>query len=442
MEMLSRRRATAFFLITIIPAQGFAAEPALPLSFQEAVRLAGEKPPAVVMSHERVQQALARLAQARTNLYPQLSAAASETRRTVNLAAQGITIPGMDPLVGPFNTFDARLKLTQALFDAETLQGLRYAEAGHALALEEKRKVRQDTMALVGTLYIEAKRARDAVALGEALLERDKKETALAGSQVRLGTGSRQALDEAKAREADSVRYLAAARADAESRRLDLAAALDLPLERMISFSEMPTSPPWNEVQEAVLMNGETHPDVAVARETLNQRLAGADVIKAGYAPKVSASLDYGESGNVPSGSLATYNVGGQISIPIFEGGSRQKKVEEAEHQVRESRAGLEDTRVRIRAKARSAAQAEKKSWAGVQAAGTALSVADKDLALAREKLRLGLSTGIEEAEEEAKDAQARDAFEESVATYQTARVSLEQALGKMDALTQGANKK
>jgi outer membrane protein TolC len=425
----------------LIPFQVVASGPALLLSFEDAIRLAGEKPPAVVMSHERVQQAVARLAQARTSLYPQLSAAASETRRTVNLAAQGITIPGVNPLVGPFNTFDARIKLTQALFDAETLQGLRYAEAGQALATEQKRKIRQDTMALVGTLYVEAKRAQDAVALGQTLLERDRRETALAASQVRLGTGSPQALDEAKAREADSERFLAAARADAESRRLDLAAALDLPLEGPISYKEIPEPAPGPEIKEAAVLDAGTTPDVAVARQTLVQREAGAQAIKAGYAPKFSASADYGESGNLPSGSLATYDVGGQVSVPIFEGGSRQKKVDEAEHQIKESRAGLDDAREQAKAKAQSAAQAEEKSWAAVEAAGTALAVSDKDLALAREKLRLGLETAMEEIEEKAKEAQARDTFEEAVAAYQVARVSLEQALGKMDDLT-GEGKK
>src|SRR5437879_4823500 len=67
------------------PAQAAAAP--LELRFEDAVRMAGEKPASVVITHERVQQAIARLAQTRAGLWPQLTASASESRQTRNLAA-------------------------------------------------------------------------------------------------------------------------------------------------------------------------------------------------------------------------------------------------------------------------------------------------------------------------------------------------------------------
>jgi len=411
--------------------------PPLALSFEDAIRMAGEKPASVVMAHERVQQAVARLAQAHSSLLPQVSASASEERRTVNLAAEGITIPipGFSTEVGPFNTFDARLKLTQAIFDAETLQSLKFARAGQDLAFEQKHKAQQDTMALVATLYVEAKRARDAIALGETLETRDKKELTLAASQVKLGTGSQTDADEAVAHLAESQRYLTAAQSQAEERRLDLASALDLPVDQAIVFKDSPTLAPEAAMNPLTSEELESHPDVAVARQTLVQREAQAGVIKAGYAPKVSAEADYGASGNLPSNSIGTYNYGGQVSMPIFEGGDRQRRVDEAQHQVQESQTQLEDTRIQTQAKARSAAESVKSSWAAVQSKKTALEVADKELDLARQKLRLGVGTDLEWIEQEARDAQARDDWEEATATYQMARVTLAQALGKMESL-------
>jgi outer membrane protein len=407
------------------------------LTFEEAIHMAGEKPAGVITAHERVQQAMARLAQARTSLLPQISAGASEERRTVNLAAQGIAIPvpGFNTRVGPFNTFDARLKLTQALFDAETLHALKFAHAGQDLAIEQKRKVREDSMALVATLYVEAKRAKDGITLGEKFLARDEKELSLATSQVKLGTGSQTDADEVSARLAESQRFLAAAKAQAEERRLDLAAALDLPPDQPILFKESPTSSMEAGLEPLSASELEQHPDVAVARQTLTQREAQAGVIKAGYVPKVSAQADYGASGTLPSDSIATYSYGGQVSVPLFEGGNRQKRVKEAEHQVQESRTQLEDTRIQTEAKAKSAAESVKSSRVGVDSRQTALQVADKELALAQQKLRLGVGTDLELIEQEAKDAQARDDWEEAVATYQMARVTLAQALGKMESL-------
>jgi outer membrane protein len=408
---------------------------ALELSFEKTVRLAGEAPASVVMSHERVQQAVARLGQTRSSLMPQLSATASQSQRTVNLAAQGITIPGVNPLVGPFQTFDARLRLTQALFDAETIQGLKFAQAGHRLALEQERKARQDTMALAAALYIEAKRAREGIALGKVLKERDEKELALARSQEGLGTGPETAVDEAEAHLYDSERFLTAAQADAYQRHLDLAAALDLPMDRPIAFQDGPRLAPPEGIEEIASTNLESHPDVAVARETLVQRQAQTGVLKAGYVPKISAQADYGQSGALPSDSVATYQFGGQLSVPIFEGGQRQKKLQEARHQVQESRTQLEDAREQTQAKAWSAFESVKRSWAGVQARESALRVADRELALARQKLKLGVGTDLEWIEQKARRAQAWDDREEAVATYQIARVGLAQALGKMEML-------
>jgi outer membrane protein len=386
----------------------------LDLSFEQAVRMAGEKPASVVMSHERVQQAVARLAQTRTNLFPQVSATASESRQTRNLAAQGITIPGQDPLIGPFNTFDARLKLTQALFDAETLEGLKFARTGRDLALMQKRKSQQDTMSLVATLYIQAKRAQDAIALGNVLKTREEKELALARSQVSLGTGSQMDAEEAGARLADSERFLTAAQAQAEERRLDLAAALDFPVNQPIVFEDSSQLPPPDTMGPLNVESLESHPDVAVARESLAQKQAQEGVIKSGYAPKVSASADYGASGKLPSDSVGTYTVGGQLQ---------------------ESQTQLEDVRIQTQAKAKSAAEAVKSSWAAVQARKSASDVANTELELARHKLRLGVGTDLEFTEQEAKAAQASDNWDEAVATYQMARVTLAQSRGKMESL-------
>jgi len=417
------------------PAWALGAGAPMELSFEQAVRLAEEKPAAVVMSHERVQQAVARLGESRTNLFPQVTATASESRQTRNLAAQGITIPGQPPLIGPFNTFDVRVKLTQALFDSETLEGLKFARAGRDLAIEQKRKSQQDTMALVATLYVQAKRAQDGIVLGDILKARDEKELALARSQLKLGTGSPTDADEAGARLAESEQFLTATRSQAEERRLDLTAALDLSPDQAIAFKDSLALPPPEAMPPVSPADIESHPDVAVARETLAQKQAQEGVLKAGYVPKVSASADYGASGQLPSDSLGTYTFGGQVSVPVFEGGNRPKRVQEAHHQIQESVAQLEDTRIQTQAKARSAAEEVKNGWASVQSCRIAFDVASKESELAQQRFRLGMGTDVELAEQEAKTAQARDTWEEAVAAYQMARVNLAKSLGKMESL-------
>src|SRR5579872_2911130 len=99
---MKRRLWVLTALLWSRPAQG-TEKTALALSFEEALRLAAERPANIVMAHERVQQAVARLGQTEANLLPQVTASASQSRQTRNLAAQGLNIPGLDPRLGPFN---------------------------------------------------------------------------------------------------------------------------------------------------------------------------------------------------------------------------------------------------------------------------------------------------------------------------------------------------
>ena len=58
--------------------------------------------------------------QALSELLPNVSGRVAETRQLVNLAAFGFPLPaGFPSIVGPFNVFDARVYLTQSIFDCQ-----------------------------------------------------------------------------------------------------------------------------------------------------------------------------------------------------------------------------------------------------------------------------------------------------------------------------------
>src|SRR4051812_44085664 len=97
-----------------------------------------------------------------SQLLPNLSGRVSETRQKINLAAFGFggpsgpSFPGVSDIVGPFNVFDARLYVSQAIFDREAQNDAR----AEAHALEAARFMRQSARDFVihvaGNLYIQA----------------------------------------------------------------------------------------------------------------------------------------------------------------------------------------------------------------------------------------------------------------------------------------------
>jgi len=405
------------------------------LSLPEALQLARERHVQVLVSQERVRQALARIAQVKSGLYPRFDAAISQYRKTINLEAFGIDpgTPGFDLTPPPFNVFDARLKLQQTLFDLTLFRRLDAARSGQRLSAAEQEKAEADALALVANLYLEAQRAQEAVEYAQYLQKRDWARLGIADSQLRLGLGSDFDVTGARAALADSRSLVARVRAEAEERRLDLAAALGLPVDQPLSFT---TRDPW--LRRKPPQDGEldsllaSHPDVLVAQRQVETQVQQRRQEVAEYYPKLGASADVGASGPDPGNVTDTYSFGGQLSIPIYQGGLRKARVQEASSKIRESEAQLEQTRRDRLAEAKSALVALRQAEEGYRAAQADFAKAAQGLGLARERRGIGLGSDLEVIEAQATWASAKDQSSEALATYRLAWVNLQYRLGRM----------
>ncbi|HEX5036107.1 MAG TPA: TolC family protein [bacterium] len=417
----------------------FVAAAPLKLDLREAMRLARQRGTQAVVADERVQQALSRLTQARSVFLPQIGGTASFQRRTINLNAMGINIPGQNPKVGPFNTSDARLSVTQSIFDAAAIQRLRALQAGRDISEAERRKAEQDAMALVGSFYLNARRGEDQVRLAQSLLRVAEKRLAVAREARRVGAGTDLDVLQLESGVADRREDLAAARTTALEQRLDLAAALGLPQDHAIAFAAGDPFPKMkipsdDEITAAV----SGHPDMEVAEQTVKERKREISVEKADFFPKISASADYGASGTSFGDSFGTYSVGGQASLPIFRGGLRSGRIKEAKAKARESEVQRDDVARRTEAKARTARENLKQTSLLLEAARSDQKEAEKRLNVSRDRSESGAGSDLEAVESEAGAAAARDRSREAEATALLARVELEHALGRLDALIDG----
>src|SRR5262249_18368452 len=91
------------------------------LNLGAAINLALENNLATLLARERRREAHGVEQQARAGLLPNISATANQANLTTNLAALGFTgerFPGFgSTFIGPFNNFDARARLQQAIFN-------------------------------------------------------------------------------------------------------------------------------------------------------------------------------------------------------------------------------------------------------------------------------------------------------------------------------------
>lgn len=403
------------------------------LGFRQALQLARERHVEVVLAEERVQRAIERLSEAGSVLRPQLTATVSQSRQTRNLEAMGITIPGRDPLVGPFNTFDGRLRWNQPLFDAEALDRLKAARADRALSEAESARAREDALALAATLYLEARRAGQSVELARAVADWAQARLELAQARLRSGSGTAVEEDQASA-ELESARHrLRAAEAEAVERRLDLAVALGLDPETPPGFAEeSPEELSSESFREGGPNAALDSPDVRVARAHLERRSLERSVERSARLPSLSASADYGLSGTTPGRSLGTYSVGGQVSLPIYEGGRTSSRIDQAEGRLKESRIQLEDVESRSKARFLSAEEELIRAGSRLEAGEAGLLAADKDLSVVEEKAEAGSAGALELIEARARRAAALDELRAAQTGVRLAQVGMARALGRM----------
>jgi len=121
----------AALLVVNAPAQA----PPVTLTLSQATELALKNNLQALVAQERVTEARAEKGVALSTLLPSLAGVAYQMNLTSNLAAIGLSsqiFPGVPAFIGPYNRFDARLQLSQSIFNLASLR--RYQAGSHGVA--------------------------------------------------------------------------------------------------------------------------------------------------------------------------------------------------------------------------------------------------------------------------------------------------------------------
>ena len=386
----------------------------------------------VMMANARLEQAIARISQAQSDLLPHFEGIVSGGRQTSDLRSGGMQFSGFGPHIGPYNNFDARGRVTIALFDPSAFERFQAAKKGENLSRAELAKTREDILALVATLFVDAQRKQQTVGFLKTLLDKDQMAYDLSEDNVTQGTGT--LLDSNKFKsDLDQTKYLySQAKLQAQDACLDLEAALQLPLEETLVLLDDKDFIKQLENNAAINFNNATNADVALAFSQLEANKADQNAAIADFLPKVSGSADYGRSGESPDHGSNTYFVGLKATVPLWEGGNNQAKLKEVKGQIKEAQENLLDTTQQEQVKqahARAAiAQADDLRQAKVQKRQTA----QRALWIALHAQETGSGTVLEVMQAKADLAIAEDEYNEAQATWVMAHIDLLHAHGQL----------
>ena len=411
------------------------------LSFQQAVQLAIDHNLQSLLARERIREAQGRATQSRSGLLPNLSGSVLQVDQTTNIAALGFrpgAFPGFNTaLLGPFQNFDARVRLVQSVFN---FSALRQAAAGGVdvnIAKLEEQLARQQVTTQTALAYLNVLSAARAVLAAQANVEQAQSLLKLAQDQRNAGIANGVDVTRAQTRLAEEQVRLAQAQTTAQQTRLELLRLVGLPLASPVTLTD------------ALQFTTETPPSAEVAieeagRERLEIRIATEQVKLNGYnrqaavgeqLPSVDFVADYGESGNTPrENALPTRTYGVRVNVPIFNGGLTRGRIAAAESRERQAELQLTDTREQVEQDVRNAIQTLSTAAEQVRAAEQALQLAERELQMSRDRFAAGVANNIEVINAQTALAEARNAEVNALAVYNAARINLAAARGRVEA--------
>jgi outer membrane protein len=157
--------------------------------------------------------------------------------------------------------------------------------------------------------------------------------------------------------------------------------------------------------------------------------------VKSERLPSIGAFGDEGITGKSPGHLLPTYNVGVQLSLPVFDGLRRQARIEEQTLVSRELDVRRRDLRQQVAVEVRSAMLDLSSAREQVGATRERLRFAEQEVEQARERFRAGVSGNADVITAQLSLNAARTQLIDALTAYQTARIAFARAEGAVTEL-------
>lgn len=421
--------------------QGAATSETLQLTVADIIRRALEYNLGVLLSEESVSHAGGVRRQALSELLPNVSGRIAESRQRNNLEAFGFSASafGVPRVIGPFNVFDARVSLSQALVDRRATNETR-AEGHNLEAARYSYKSARDLVVLVAAnAYLEALAAVARAQSARAQLQTS--EAIYQQAQDLKQGGIIAGIDVVRAEvrlNADRQR-VTASQNELEKARLQLARLIGLPIGQPFAVSaQLPNVPvPDITVEQALEQAYKQRPDYLAAQE----RVRAAESFRAAAVsealPSVRINADYGALGLKPTDTVATYNLTGSVNIPIFQGGRTQGRIAQADADLRQRRAEAEDMRAEIYYDVRAAFLDLQATGEQLQVATRSRELANQELTQARDRFGAGVANNIEVVQAQQSVTTADEQYINALLGFDVAKAVLARSLGDAEAAVQ-----
>jgi len=421
---------------------GSASSAAIPfsgkLSFQEAIQRGLQYNLGAIGLNSAMRQASGQSRVARSVLLPNLNASLSETVQQTDLAALGVRfsspIPGfgIPTIVGPFNYFDLRARLSQTVADMTAVNNYRSSKETVKADQFSMRDARDLVVLAVGGAYLQVIAAQARVESARAQLETAEAEYKQASEKRSAGVLALTDLNRTEVQLLTTRERVVSLGNDDAKQKINLARLVGLPAtDRFEIADSIPFSPaPPMELEAALRQAFSQRPDLQAAQAQIRAAQYTHSAARAERLPSLSLNADYGVIGTNPAESHGTFAVVGTLRVPIWLGGRTEGDIEQADAALEQRKAELEDVRGHIENDVRSAFLDLQAAAAQVDVARRNLEVTRQTLDLTQQRVDAGVTEYVEMIQAREAVASANLDYINSVFSHNVAKLSLARAIG------------
>ena len=407
----------------------------LPLSLQDAINRGLKQNLGLLLSSADIRGARGQRWEQLSALLPHVTASPYVADSQINLSELGLTGFGglqIPVSIGPFSYFDARVSLTQTLFDRKAFNATRAATQSLKSSEYTFKDARDLVVLAVGYTYLQAIADAARIETAEAQVKTAQALFDQASDQVTAGTSP--AIDGLRAKVELQTRQqqLIQAKNNFAIQKLTVGRVIGLAPGQEFEFTDKSPYRPFEgiTVEDALKHAYGARSDYQAA--TLDVRAAqfARKAATAGYWPSLSFNADYGTAGSHPSTATQVYDVRGTLLIPIFQGGSVHGDVLQADARLEQSRERLDNLRGQIDSEVRAALLNLESSAEQVKVAQSNIELAEETLAQSRDRFKAGVTDTVEVVQSQEAVASAHEQYISSLYSFNFAKISLARALG------------
>jgi outer membrane protein TolC len=409
----------------------------MPLSLEEAINRGLRQNLGALLLTANIKGARGQRWEQLSALLPHVAATPFIDESEINLAEFGFTfkLPGglsLPPSVGPFSYFDARVGVSQTLFDWKAINNERAARQNVKAAEYNYKDARDLVVLAVGYTYLQAIADLARIETAEAQVKTGQALADQASDQVTAGTSPQIDALRAKVELQTRQQQLIQARNNFSIQKLTLARVIGLAPGQEFDLTDKSPYQPFEgiTVEDALKHAYASRSDYQAALSDVRAAEYAKKAASAGYLPSLSFNADYGAAGPHASAATQFFDVKGTLNIPIFLGGSVHGDVLQAEARLEQSQEQLDNLRAQIDADVRTALFNLQSSAEQVSVARSNIDLSEETLRQSRDRFTAGVTDTVEVVQSQEAVASAHEQYINSLYNFNFAKISLARALG------------